>query len=28
VTGMKGPLEDSYEEKLEVFANDILDFGK
>ena len=27
VTGMKGPLEDSYEEKLEAFANDILGSG-
>ncbi len=27
VTGMKGPLEDSYEEKLETFANDILGSG-
>ena len=27
VTGMKGPLEDSYEEKLEEFANDILGSG-
>ena len=27
VTGLKGPLEDSYEEKLEAFANDILGSG-
>jgi len=28
VTGMKGPLEEGYEEKLESFANDILSFEK
>jgi len=27
VTGLKGPLEDSYEEKLEAFANNILGSG-
>jgi len=27
VTGMKGPLEEGYEEKIEAFANDILDSG-